>query len=136
MQAPRGGGAWGGGRQRRAEPGARSPALGEPREGQPRVRGSSLPHCCVPASASPRVPGMGQLPAGPSPGVPRRGPGIVSPAAVGGRELVEGGRGFGVRGSAGGRGWETCPQPGLAEAERGGGVSLRPGPGVLGRGKG
>lgn len=68
--------------------------------------------------------------------MPRRGPGTVSPAAVGGRESVEGGRGFGVRGSAGGRGWETCPQPGLAEAERGGGFSLRAGPGALGRGKG
>lgn len=49
---------------------------------------------------------------------------------------MEGGRGFGVRGSAEGRGWETCPQPGLAEAERGGGVSLGAGPGALWRGKG
>lgn len=82
------------------------------------------------------MPGRGQLPPGPSPGVPRRGPGTVSPAAVGGRESVEGGRGFGVRGSAGGREWETCPQPGLAEAERGAGLSLGAGPGALGRGKG
>lgn len=83
-----------------AASGACSPALGEPREGQLRLRGGSLPHRCVPASAFPRLPGRGQLPAGPRPGVPRRGPGAVSPAAVGGRESVEGGRGFGVRGSA------------------------------------
>lgn len=66
----------------------------------------------------------------------RRGPGTVSPAAVGGRESVEGGRGFGVRGSAAGREWETCPQPGLPEARREGGVLLGAGPGALGKGKG
>lgn len=53
------------------------------------------------------------------------------------REGVGGGRPwFGVRGSAGGRGWGTCPQPCLAESERGaGGVSyLGAGPGGLGWG--
>lgn len=92
--------------------GARSAALGEPRKALPRVRGISLPHCSVPASASSQWPGRGQLPAGPSPGVPKRGPGAVSPAAVGGREggsLWRAAVGLACGGVLEGRGWETCP---------------------------
>lgn len=61
----------GGGRQRRAEPGAEGVGGALPAAGESRARGSTLPSpLCAGPLPSPgrRVLGRGQLPAGPSPG--------------------------------------------------------------------